>query len=315
MPMLALCVVLAGHAWGQEGPPDRFATAAQWVMEGYNAGDAASVEKHFSAEMAAAVSEEALKGVFAQARQAFGKALGLQSPRQPGPSTRVWTMEMEHGKLQMQLSLNDKDEIAGLFWSQPKPSLPVRLPFSGQWLTFWGGDTKEINQHHDTPNQRVAFDFVVADEKGQTHRGTGESNGDYYAFGKEVLAPAAGVVTDVIEGVRDNAPASMNPYSALGNAVVIQHAEHEVSVLAHFKLGSIRVKVGDTVTVGQVLGVCGNSGNSSEPHVHYHLQNTPIIQDGTGVKCFFGRVKLTREGKAETKEGYSPVKGDLVEGG
>ena len=105
----------------------------------------------------------------------------------------------------------------------------------------------------------------------------------------------------------------MNPYSAFGNAVFIKHQSYEVSVLAHLKQGSIKVKVGDTVVEGEVIGLCGNSGNSSEPHLHYHLQNTPIIQDGTGIKCFFAEVAVTPKGKNPVKR-YSPVKGDLIRG-
>ena len=118
--------------------------------------------------------------------------------------------------------------------------------------------------------------------------------------------------TDVIDGVRDNIPGSMNPYSALGNAVFIQHSEYEVSILAHLKMGSIRVKPGDEVKAGQFLGLCGNSGNSSEPHLHYHLQNTFIIQFGTGIKCFFKNVIITEDGESTIKGDYSPIKGDTV---
>jgi murein DD-endopeptidase MepM/ murein hydrolase activator NlpD len=116
----------------------------------------------------------------------------------------------------------------------------------------------------------------------------------------------------VIEGVRDNTPGSMNPYSAVGNCVVIEHREDEFSVLAHFKQGSIKVKAGDAVKRGQVLGLCGNSGNSSEPHIHYHLQHSPIVQDGLGIKCVFQKVAITKEGKTETKLNYSPVKGEII---
>src|SRR5262249_6635739 len=130
--------------------------------------------------------------------------------------------------------------------------------------------------------------------------------------GREVLAPADGVVTDVIDGVRDNVPRSMNPLSVLGNAVFIQHGKHEVSVLAHFKQGSIKVKAGDAVKRGQMLGLCGNSGNSSEPHIHYHLQNTVVIQDAIGIKCFFDEVVVEKEGIRSTRENYSPVKGDII---
>jgi len=104
----------------------------------------------------------------------------------------------------------------------------------------------------------------------------------------------------------------MNPYSALGNAVFIEHQENEVSVLAHLKLGSIKVKAGDKVESGQLIGLCGNSGNSSEPHLHYHLQNTAIIQDGVGIKCFFYKMKIIREDKEKIEENYSPVKDDII---
>jgi murein DD-endopeptidase MepM/ murein hydrolase activator NlpD len=147
---------------------------------------------------------------------------------------------------------------------------------------------------------------------GKTHRQDTRRNEDYYAFGRELLAPADGIVTEVIDGVRDNAPGSMNPLSALGNAVFIQHTEHEVSVLAHLKQGSTKVKAGDKVTRGRVIGLCGNSGNSSEPHLHYHLQNLPVIQDATGVKCYFDALGLERDGLKKALQNYSPVKGDII---
>ena len=92
----------------------------------------------------------------------------------------------------------------------------------------------------------------------------------------------------------------------------VQHRENEVSLLAHFKQGSIRVKAGDQVKRGQVLGLCGNSGNSSEPHIHYHLQHSPVMQDGLGIKCVFSQVVVTKDGQTETKKNYSPVKGEIV---
>jgi murein DD-endopeptidase MepM/ murein hydrolase activator NlpD len=104
----------------------------------------------------------------------------------------------------------------------------------------------------------------------------------------------------------------MNPYSAVGNCVVIQHREGEVSVLAHLKRGSIVVKVGDNVKRGQLLGKCGNSGNSSEPHLHCHLQNSLVLQDGLGIKCVFQKVVVTKDGKTETLMNCSPMKGQTV---
>jgi len=104
----------------------------------------------------------------------------------------------------------------------------------------------------------------------------------------------------------------MNPYSALGNAVIIQHRENEFSVLAHLKLDTTKVRVGDKITKGQLIGLCGNSGNSSEPHLHYHLQNTSVIQDGTGIKCLFDKVTVIKNNQSQVNTNYSPVKGDII---
>jgi len=179
-------------------------------------------------------------------------------------------------------------------------------------LVFWGGDTKALNPHHDVPNQRYAFDLEGVDEQGRTRRGASDKNEDYFAYGREVLAPGDGKVIEVIDGVHENEPGSMNPYSMVGNCVMIEHRENEVSVLCHLQPGSIQVKVGDRVKRGQPLGKCGNSGNSSEPHIHYHLQHSPILQDGLGIKPVFQKVVVNRDGKTEIKTNYSPLKGDII---
>ena len=86
----------------------------------------------------------------------------------------------------------------------------------------------------------------------------------------------------------------------------------EFAVLAHFKPYSIRVKPGDKVRRGQFLGLCGNSGNSSEPHLHFHLQNSATLQDGIGFTPILSNVRLTRLGKTSTQAEYTFLKGDRV---
>jgi hypothetical protein len=71
----------------------------------------------------------------------------------------------------------------------------------------------------------------------------------------------------------------MNRMFVPGNLVVIKHADGEYSLFAHFKQNSIRVKIGDKVAKGQLIGLCGNSGNSSEAHLHFQVQNTPFFAD------------------------------------
>jgi hypothetical protein len=188
---------------------------------------------------------------------------------------------------------------------------PLILPFSGEFLVFWGGDTKKLNRHHSTRNQRYAFDFVKIDAQGRTHTGLGIKNEDYFAFETEVLCPGNGIVTDVIDGVRDNPPGLMNSYSAFGNSIFIQHSTYEISVLAHLKKKSIQVESGDTVKKGDVIALCGNSGNSSAPHIHYHLQNSVFNQEAHGIKIFFGDIILTGD-RIQHRLNYSPKKGDLI---
>lgn len=302
------------------GGTERFGKVVNRMVKAINKGDYAGAGRDYDASMEEFFPLEKRKPFFKNLSTQYGKIERLDKPRLTQPGQAIFVAHCERGKLDIQVWLDDKDKIIGLLFLPHKPAIPVpeknetrlSLPFKGRWLVFWGGDTEELNQHHDVPNQRFAFDFLGANEEGKTRKGEGPVNEDYFAFGREILAPADGKVTDVIKGVRDNIPGSMNPYSALGNAVFIQHRENEVSVLAHLKLGSIKVKVGDNVKSGQVIGLCGNSGNSSEPHLHYHLQNTPIIQDGTGIKCYFGKVIVTDKSGGKAKKNYSPVKDEVV---
>jgi len=299
---------------------ERFKRIAERMAEAINKRDYRALRQGFSDAMLEAVPEEKAKSLLEGMLNELGEIKRLGQGRFNPPDQAVIPAYFERGVLDIKLVLDADDEIIGLWFLPHTADIPVpernktvlSLPFKGRCLVQWGGDTKELNQHHDVPNQRFAFDFLGIGEDGKTRKGDGTKNEDYYAFGREVLAPADGIVTDVITGVRDNVPGSMNPYSVLGNAVFIQHSEYEVSVIAHLKSGSIKVKEGQEVKRGEVVGLCGNSGNSSEPHIHYHLMNTPIIQDATGIKVFFEKVTVEREAHRDRKDDYPPVKGDVI---
>jgi murein DD-endopeptidase MepM/ murein hydrolase activator NlpD len=155
-----------------------------------------------------------------------------------------------------------------------EPSTTLRLPFDGTWWVFWGGRGIEQNYHRASPEQRYAYDFVIRRD-GSTHAGGGKRNEDYWCEGEPVLAPAAGTIARAVDGVPENTPGEMNADQKLGNHVVIDHGDGEYSLLAHLRTGSVEVEVGDRVTAGRRVGACGNSGNSSEPHLHYQLQTGP----------------------------------------
>ena len=302
---------------------DRDTQMANQLVELINAGDYAGVQTRFNQEMDAALPLDKSSAFFNELRQQMGKIQKL-GERRFADGAMIFPAKCEKGELDMQLVLDGRGLVAGLNFTPradssdaapKKHQTELSLPFKGRWRVFWGGDTKELNQHHDVPAQRFAFDFLGVDENGKTHRSDGAKNDDYFCFGREIYAPAEGVIVEAIDGVRDNQPGVMNPYSLVGNCVIVQHRTNEISVLAHFQRGSVAVKAGDPVKRGQLLGRCGNSGNSSEPHLHYHLQNSPVFQDALGIKVLFQQLVATTNGKMARKTNYSPVKGDIISPG
>ena len=174
-------------------------------------------------------------------------------------------------------------EIAG-FMIRPAPEpaptphlgyatkTPLQLPFDGEWYVFWGGRTPAENYHVVSAAQRFAYDLVVRKE-GATHVGGGRALEEYHCFGLPILAPGAGTVAKAVDEHPDQAIGSSDARNPAGNHVVIDHGNGEFSMLAHLKRGSVAVKAGDAVVAGERIGACGNSGNTSEPHLHYQLQD------------------------------------------
>ena len=162
----------------------------------------------------------------------------------------------------------------------------LELPFYDEWFVVWGGRTLKQNYHASLKDQRFAID-VVQLENGSTFTGNGTRNEDYYCYGDTLFAPGSGQIVDMRNNVADNIPGKTNKKQLFGNYVIINHGNNEYSVLAHFMKNSIVVDIGDFVSQGQFIGLTGNSGNSTEPHLHYHLQNKPSISQGAGLPAHF----------------------------
>ncbi len=218
------------------------------------------------------------------------------------------------------LALSTDSKIIGLAinpWTDMKAAGPMRsqtpmaLPFGEEWTVIWGGDLREDNHHHDNPAQKYAIDAVITDENGISYKGQGFDNEDYYCFGKPLMAPCAGEVVTVVDGIPDNRPGRMNPYFVPGNTVVIKTANNEYLYFAHFKKHSIVVKEGQQVEKGTLLGLCGNSGNSSEAHLHFHIQDAQQMHEATAVKGFFSDIIVN----GDKVEEHAPVRNDKVRNG
>ena len=317
---VALALLAPAHAdsgAGEEGA--RFRKVVDALLPAINAGDTAAIDALFTQAMREALPREKagpfFRGVVAQK----GKLVRAGEPRIEGDEA-TFPLEAERGAWELRLALDREGRVAGLRIVPPpapildRKSKPLALPFRGEWYVFWGGDSEEVNYHVTTRNQRRAADLVRVDAAGRSHRGDGKRLEDYYAYGEEVLAPEAGSVVTVIDGVPDNTPGSMNPYSAMGNCVILELDARTFAVLAHFKPGSLRVKAGEKVRRGQVLGLCGNSGNSSEPHLHFHLQDTAVLQDGTGLTAIFQGVEVTRGVEKSRPAEYVFLRGDRLRG-
>jgi hypothetical protein len=143
------------------------------------------------------------------------------------------------------------------------------------------------NGHLRCP-QRYAIDFLQMGETGRTFEGNRKENESYFAYGKKLLAVASGTVVRVKDEIPENIPGlrsravRITPETLGGNYVVLKIAPDRYAFYAHIIPGSLQVKVGDQVKAGQTLGLLGNSGNSTEPHLHLHIMDSPdpIASDG-----------------------------------
>ena len=184
----------------------------------------------------------------------------------------------------------------------------LRLPFEGAAYVAWGGRAPHQNYHAQFADQQFAYDFFLLD-RGAIHRGDGTRNEDYACFERAIVAPAAGTVRAVLDTVTDNRPGRMNPDLPPGNHVVIDHGHGEYSVVAHLRRGSVRVRPGDRVKSGQAVGTCGNSGNSSAPHLHYHLQTKAQPGSGVGLPAQFRDYEADGRGVSVGE----PLRGERVQ--
>jgi urea transporter/murein DD-endopeptidase MepM/ murein hydrolase activator NlpD len=153
----------------------------------------------------------------------------------------------------------------------------IKLPFLGSWVVSQGYDGA-ITHKGDWGQ---ALDFVIVDDDYKTCNMPGIKPSDFYCFGKPVLACGDGIVEEVVDYIEDNEIGQINSKQNWGNTIVIRHTTGLYSKVSHLKKHSSKVKQGDVVKQGEVIALCGNSGRSPEPHLHFQLQVTPFISSKT----------------------------------
>ncbi|HDR3484516.1 TPA: M23 family metallopeptidase [Bacillus pacificus] len=148
------------------------------------------------------------------------------------------------------------------------PKVVVRFPLNERALIGWGGDRLESNYHVIKPNERWAYDILIPPAEVKSSKLE-----DYGIYGAKVMAPASGTVVSINNNEQDLVPGSDDFQSMAGNHIYLRLDESGTYlILAHLKQGSIKVKEGQHVNEGEFLAQVGNSGSSSEPHLHIHHQ-------------------------------------------
>jgi murein DD-endopeptidase MepM/ murein hydrolase activator NlpD len=202
-------------------------------------------------------------------------------------------------RLTIQLGTGDSirtQQLDGALVSVTREAAPIGPPLrGGPWLTANGpanetGHRRSLIPIGGTPAiaQRFAIDFVQVGDDNRTFTGEQLRNQSYHAYGKDAIAVADGRVVAVKDGIPENIPGPTSRAVPItletvgGNHVIIDLGGGRFAFYAHLQPGSLRVKLGDRVRRGQVVGLVGNSGNSTEPHLHFHLSDasSPLGSEG-----------------------------------
>jgi hypothetical protein len=204
-------------------------------------------------------------------------------------------------------------------------AMTIGSPLAEEWWIAQGGHAELVNYHHVGSTQQDALDIEQV-VNGSTHRpGDASDLHNYYVYEKPVLAPADGVVTFVLDGRPDLPIGQADPYFQAGNQIVMDTGGGHYLMMGHLREGSIEVRVGDRVTEGQQIALVGNSGNTTEPHIHIQAQTLPTgvgdiraidvaetLRNLHTYQLLFRDATLIRGGVETQPSAVDPRRGDIV---
>jgi hypothetical protein len=163
-------------------------------------------------------------------------------------------------------------------------SVTIASPVAGEWYATQAGRNPATNHHRLVSGQAFAVDLVQV-INGKTYQGAKERLSSYAAYDEPVFAPVAGRVVRAVHDQPDNDIGDRNTSQPAGNEVTIEVRPGVYVLLAHLRSGSVTVRTGEAVERGELLGRIGNSGNSSEPHLHLQAMSRPTVL-GVGSRGF-----------------------------
>ena len=181
------------------------------------------------------------------------------------------------------------------------------LPVYGEWKI-----SQDFNgEHTHKDDWKYAWDFIIVDKKGNQFTGSGDFKEDYLCYNIPVVSPLEGEIVRVVDNVPENKIGESNLKYNWGNTVIIKHEYGLYSTMSHLKMGTIKVKKGDQVKKGQIIGNVGNSGRSPYPHLHFQFQLTDKIGEKT-YKFPFSYYLSNNNNELELKSFAYPEKDNIV---
>lgn len=192
------------------------------------------------------------------------------------------------------------------------PAIVVAPPLKGSRWVIGGGCCSPLSYHRGATlpingaihvAERFAIDFVQLNDKDMLFDGPMQELSSYEFFGDEIYAAADGTVVATENSLPEQVPGKLPDDATMqmvaGNHVVVDIGGGRFAFYAHMQPGSVRVKVGDKVKTGQVLGLLGNSGNTDTPHLHFHVMDgpSPLVANGLpyAFTAFTGQGRVTDE--------------------
>ena len=188
-------------------------------------------------------------------------------------------------------------------------------PFKGDGWMNVNGCCLEVGPHRFVtnpmngtldPSEQFAIDWIKIDDQGKAFRGDGKKSEDWFCYGVEVLAVAPGVVVEAMRDLPDELPGvpptNLKVAEIAGNHVVLDLGGGRYAMYAHFAPHSVVVHVGDHVRAGDKLGLLGNSGNTTGPHLHFQISDRSSTLDVTSLPFVFENMTLRQRTSANLEE-------------
>ncbi|HZS61846.1 MAG TPA: M23 family metallopeptidase [Gemmatimonadaceae bacterium] len=205
-------------------------------------------------------------------------------------------------------------------------AVAITSPLTGDhWLagngpSFSSGHRRAlvVIDGHAAIAQRFAIDWVRLHDNGKTFQGDSLDNKNYLAYGSNALAVADGIVVETKDSIPQNVPGEnsravpITLETVAGNHIVLDIGNGHYALYAHLQPGSLRVKRGDHVRRAQVLGLVGNTGNSTEPHLHFHIMDGPSPLGSEGLPYALPSFQVVSHGWKQLQAGVSEAHHDEI---